>query len=107
MHRVLQPEVLAQGPAFVLGAEAAAALQLGEDERDEIVESTGHGRRHDVEAVGPAFVEALLEFVRDGLRCADELPMAARTGDRLVELTDGEVFPPGEIDDQLLAALAA
>ena len=46
-----QAKVFAQRPAFILGAEQAAALQFGHDHLDKVLASARQGRRRDVEAV--------------------------------------------------------
>src|SRR6185503_3640858 len=69
--RARQAEVLAQGPALVLGAEDAAALQLGHDLVDEVVEPARQVGEHDVEAVGGFGLEPLLHLVGDHRRRAD------------------------------------
>src|ERR1700722_5645407 len=66
-----QAEVFAQGPALVLAAEQAAALQFGDDPVDELVEPTRDPWEHDVEPVAGVAVEPLLHLVGDGLRGAD------------------------------------
>src|SRR5262245_10816765 len=64
-RRPRQAEVLAQGAALVLRAEEAPPSQLGQYEFDEIVESAGQERRHQVEAVAAVAAEPFLHVVDD------------------------------------------
>ena len=90
--------MLAQGRAGVLGAEQAASLQFGHDVVDEVVEPAGQVRRHDVEAVGGALVEPVLDLVGDLLGGAGEDPVAAAAGEPLDQLADGEALPAGQVE---------
>src|SRR5690606_32288807 len=63
--RPRQPEVAAQRGGLVLAPEQAAALQLGYDVVDEILERAGQRRRHQVEAVRAAVADPMLHAVGD------------------------------------------
>jgi hypothetical protein len=105
--RSAQAEMFAQRAAFILGAEQAAALQLGNHERDEILEAAGQVWRHDVVTVGAIFDEPLFELIGDLRRRTDERPVAACAGDSQIEIADGQVLASRELRYQRLPALAA
>src|SRR6185312_1914897 len=88
VHRIGQPEILAQRHALVFAAEQAAPPQLRHHLAAEIVEVAREHRRDDVEAVAGARGKPLLEPVGD-LDCG-ALDDAMRTlaDDPLVELAD-------------------
>lgn len=94
-----ETEVLAEGAAFVGGAEAAAALEFGDDELGEVVEGDGEDGGADVEAVGGGGVEPVLHLVGNGFRGADDQAGAEACGDADVELADGKVVAPGHGDE--------
>ena len=79
--RAGQPEVFAQGAAFVFAAEEVATLQFGDDPVDEIVETARDPREHDVEAVAGGAVEPLLHLVGDHRGRADHREAAIAAGD--------------------------
>ena len=76
-RRPRQAEMVAQRRAVVLAAEQAALLQDRHHEIDEIVEAFGEVGRHDVEAIGGALLEPVLQRVGDRLRRAAQHPVAA------------------------------
>ncbi|CAB3958132.1 hypothetical protein LMG7053_05550 [Achromobacter ruhlandii] len=99
--------MLAQGRTVVFRAEQAAAAQFRQRQLDEVIQPAGQPRRHDVEAVGAVLLEPLLQLVGHALRRADHLLVAAGPGDAQVQLADRQVVAARQIDQQLLAALAA
>ncbi len=65
--RPRQAEILAQRLAGIILVEQAAALQFGNDEIDEIFESTGEIRRKDVESVRRTRDEPFFQRIGDAL----------------------------------------
>ncbi len=98
--------MVAQRAARVVAAKQPAPTQLRQHEFDEIVEAPGQRRRHHVVAVRAVLHEALLERIDDLLRCADELPMTARTRDPQIEFAYRQVLAAREVQRQRLPALA-
>src|SRR5690606_27564425 len=101
------PIVAAEGAALVLVPEQAPELELRYDVVDEVGQAAGQDRGHDVEAVGGSALEPFLDLVGDLLRCAGHDAVAAASGQAAEELPDREVVPPGQVDDELAAALRA
>src|SRR6266851_8831599 len=60
-----ETEMIAQRRARIFAPVEAAALQLGHDQVDEVIERAGEIGGHDDEAVRPLGGEPLLENVRD------------------------------------------
>src|ERR1700722_2964641 len=102
--RKRQPEIFAQRLAFVFATEQAAALQLRNEQIDDVLDPARYRQRQDVEAVGRAAAEPLFERVGDFGRGADDDAVAALAVDALVELADGQVFAARQIDHDLDAA---
>src|SRR5690606_11033401 len=108
--RVLWPrqtEIFPQGCALIGRAEHAAALQLGDDELDEVVEGGGKVWRQDVEAVCSLVLEPELQHVGYLHGGANYGEVTARCCDPLVELADREIVLVGDLPDQRLPALHA
>src|SRR5262245_64641807 len=78
-----QSQVLPQGRAFVLRAEQAAALQLRNEQVDDIVEPLREGQRQHVETVGGAGCEPMLQRVGD---------LRGRASHRAVRALDGSAL---------------
>src|SRR3954469_9281998 len=89
---------------FVCPSEKAAALQLRYDEFGEIGEAVGHLRRHDIEAVGPAFFEPFLKVIGDFHGGADELAMALGNDELLPDFPHSHVLALRGLDDPDAAA---
>ena len=99
--------VVAQGVAGVLGAEQAALAQDRDNFLDERLQPGRQGGRHHVEPVGRRRSRPLLHGVRYPLGRAGEGAMPAPAAEPADELADGEVVPPGQVDDELIPALGA
>ena len=102
--RPLEPEIFAQRRALVFGAEPAALLQDRHHLLDEVGEPGRQDRRHDVEAVGRAVVEPLADRVGHLLGRPDHRAVAARRGQRQIELAQRQAAR-GEVRHQLQPAL--
>src|SRR5689334_3236899 len=74
-------EMRAEGTAAVVLAEQAARPQDRQHELHEVVEPGWQMRRADVEAIGRAVLEPVLDRVRHLLRAADGQEVAATTRD--------------------------
>src|SRR6478752_3521352 len=99
--------VLAQGAAFVVGAEQAALLQDGHDVIHEMLERARQHRRHDVEAVRRAVLPPMLDGVGHLLWRARERAVPAPAAQAPDQLAHGEAIAPRQVHDQREAALAA
>ena len=85
--------MLAQGGAGIFGAEQPAPLQQRDQLRAEHVEHRRQQRRHDVEAVGGAVLEPVLDQIGDLLGRASGGEMAARARAALISIaTEGRTF---------------
>src|SRR4029453_16015802 len=97
--RALQGQVLAQRRAGVLGAEQAAALELGDDHAHDVLVGAGHVGGGDGEAVAGVALEPLLHLVHHLAGRAPEarplqqrgpvagqVPQRARAADWLAEV---------------------
>src|SRR6476661_9376077 len=80
-----QGQMVAQGPAGIVGAKHATLLEDRYDLIGEGVELAGEEGRHDVEAVGGARLEPALDHVGDLNRRADQQQVTACGGDPVVE----------------------
>ncbi|GAA3310975.1 hypothetical protein GCM10020295_79470 [Streptomyces cinereospinus] len=74
---------------------------------DEVLQAARQKRRHDVEAVGGALGEPLLDLVGCLLGSAGEDAVAASGAEAGDELTQGEAVTAGEFGDEREAALVA
>src|SRR5262249_11845669 len=102
--RPRQAEILPQRPAFVVAPEQAAPLQFRHHAVDEVVEPAGQVGELHREAVGAFGGEPFLHLVGDGLGRPDH-GEAGKAAETLGELSDGEVFPPRQVDRPLPPAL--
>src|SRR5262245_62092837 len=88
----LEPEVVAQGPAFVLRAEQAAALQFRRNHLHEVLASARQVGGSNVEAIAGVILEPVLHDVGDVGRRSYETE-ATHARHFLVELPDRRVLP--------------
>src|SRR4051794_18526965 len=58
-------EMFAQGTALIFGPEQAASSQFGQHQLDEIIETAGQERRHQVEPIAAVHAKPLLHLVGD------------------------------------------
>src|SRR6185369_2767260 len=93
--------------SLVILAEQAPATQFGNHQPDEVGQATRQGRRHDVETVRTIVLEALLELIRDLHGRSDQLPVPPRAGDPEIEIANRQSFPPCQLQQKRLPALAA
>ena len=100
-----QTKICAQGGPLLCAAEEAPALQLGDDQRHEIIEAGRHGREHDAEPVAGIDLQLRLHHVGDLNSGSDHFEPAEAT-DQLGKLTDGQVLPACQRDKRIAPALA-
>ncbi len=90
---------------LVLGAEDAAALQLGHHLVYEVIDAARNVREHHVESVAGTGLEPFLHLVSDGHRRAHD-GCAGVAAQALGELSNGQVLTSRQGDGALAAALA-
>ena len=100
-----QTKMRAQGRPLIRAAEEAPALQLGDDQRHEIIEAGRHGREHDIEPVAGIRLQPRLHHVGDLNSRPDDLEPAEAT-DQLGKLTDGQILPARQRHKRIALALA-
>lgn len=86
-ERTRQREVVAQRTSFVIGAENAALLQQRNHAVGELLKPARQNIRHQIEAVGGAAFEPVLDVVGDLFRRADDDTMSAAARQRANQLT--------------------
>lgn len=107
MCLVEHPVVPAESIGVVLGAEPAALLQQGNNVIDEIVQTAGQIRRHDVETVGRARIHPGDQIIGDRLRGTGNTAMTAPATEFADQFADGEVTVGGQLTDQGRSALVS
>src|SRR6185437_7193909 len=103
--RIRKPQIFAQRLAFIVLAEQSAALQLRDEQVNDVLQPAWKGQGHEIEAVGRAAAEPGFERIGDFGRRADDDAVAALAVNALVELADGEAFAPRQLDHHLDPAL--
>src|SRR5258708_12052447 len=105
VFRSRQTEIFSQRYPLILASKDLAALQLRHHAFDEIVQSRGKVREHNVETVACIGKQPFLHLVGDLCRSADEC-QAAKATDALRELPHGQVLASRELNDSLTSTLA-
>jgi hypothetical protein len=90
---------------FVFRAEQAAALEFGDDQVDEVVQTDWYIWKHHVEAIASIGKQPLFHLVGDGLRGSREGEAAVAAG-YSGQLADCQVVSPYSVNDALAATLA-
>ncbi len=96
-----------QGGFGVLGAEQTALLQDRHHPVDKLLEPRRQHCGHDVEAVGRAAVEPVLDRVGHLLGRARESAVASTAAEAFDELPHREVLPSRELHDERVPALGS
>src|SRR5262249_11321166 len=104
--RQFQPEVLAQGLAFVFLTKQLAPLKFGRYLIYEVLASTWQMAGSDVEAVTSLTFEPILHNVDNVLRGPNQAE-TAHAGDLLIELANGRLLPPDPLPELLAEAADA
>jgi len=85
--RPSQPEVFTQRAALVFGTEKTTLLQKRNHAIGEVLQATGQNIRHQIETVGSAAFEPVLDIVGNLFRRADDNTMSATARKRADQLT--------------------
>ena len=104
-QQLVEPEVLAQGPAFVFGSEQPTPLQFRHHALGEVLQATRQVRHQHIEAIRGALLKPLLQTVGNLHRRSHQAVMPAPTGNPATQFGEAEVLLAGQFRQQFLTAL--